>query len=72
MKYKVLFSKKCTSRQYENITFSCEVESDDEDLPVEYFKDLVVEKVNRWIDAELVAMGLPPVSKATLKEIQIC
>ena len=72
MKYKVLFAKKVTTRQYENLTFSCEIESDDGEVPAEYVKDLVVGKVNEWVDQELVAMGLPPVSKATLREIQIC
>jgi hypothetical protein len=68
VKYRVLFAKKVTSRQYENITFSCEVESDDGDTPIDYVKSLVVEKVNGWIDAELRSMGLPPLQEAAVLE----
>jgi len=64
MKYKILFAKKVTTRQYENLTFSFEVESDDGEIPAEYMKALVVEKVNDWIDAELRGMGLPPLQEA--------
>jgi len=59
LKYRVLFAKKVTTRQYENLTFSYEVESDDGEIPAEYTKALVVGKVNAWIDAELREMGLP-------------
>jgi hypothetical protein len=64
MKYRVLFAKKVTTRQYENLTFSCEIESDDGEIPATYAKDLVVGKVNDWIDAELRSMGLPPLQEA--------
>jgi hypothetical protein len=64
MKYKILFAKKVTTKQYENITFSYEVESDDGEIPAEYAKALVVEKVKGWIDAELRVMGLPPLQEA--------
>jgi len=60
MKYRILFAKKVTTRQYENLTFSYEVESDDSEVPAEYAKTLVVGKVNEWIDAELGAMSLSP------------
>jgi hypothetical protein len=64
MKYRILFAKKVTSRQYENLTFSFEVESDDGDTPIDYVKSLVVEKVNGWIDEELIGMGLPPLAES--------
>jgi hypothetical protein len=31
---------------------------DDEETPMEYAKDTVVEKVEQWISAELASMGL--------------
>jgi hypothetical protein len=65
MKYRLLFSKKVTSRPYENISFSFEVESDDGEVPAEYTKALVVGKVNGWIDEELRKMGLPPLEEVT-------
>lgn len=64
MKYKIGFSKKATTRPYENIAFSFEVESDDGEIPAEYAKRLVVEKVNAWIGEELRVMGLPPIQEA--------
>jgi hypothetical protein len=64
MKYRILFAKKVTSRQYENITFSYEIESDDGEIPAEYAKAFVVGKVNDWIDAELRSMGLLSLQKA--------
>jgi len=64
LKYRVLFCKKATSRPYENIDFSFEIESDDSEVPVEYAKRLVVDKVNKWIDDELKSMGLLPLQEA--------
>jgi len=74
LKYRILFAKKVTSRQYENITFSYEVEGDDGEMPSDYTKALIVDKVDKWIDEELRSMGLPPLQEAAVleEEIRIC
>lgn len=58
MKYSIGFSRKVQTQPYENMEITLQAEFDDEQTPIEYAKDTVIEKVEGWIDTELAALGL--------------
>ena len=58
MKYTIGFSRKVQTQPYENMEVTLTAEFNDEETPMEYAKDTVIEKVEQWISAELASMGL--------------
>jgi len=58
LKYSIGFSRKVQTQPYENMEVTLTAEFDDEECPMEYAKDTVIEKVEQWIDTELASLGL--------------
>ena len=60
MKFTVCFERKVSTARYENITVSLNQEFDDDEIKPDQAFHRVREKVNNWIDTELVMLGLEP------------
>ncbi|GAI49844.1 unnamed protein product [marine sediment metagenome] len=57
-KFEVSYSRKKQTLQYENITITLTAEFDDKDVTYDGAFSLVREKVNQWIEQELIMLGL--------------
>ena len=57
-KFEVRYSRKVQTLPYENITITLTAEFDDEDMTHDGAFSLVREKVNQWVEQDLVMLGL--------------
>ncbi|GAG90278.1 unnamed protein product [marine sediment metagenome] len=57
-KFEISYSRKVQTLQYENITVTLTKEFDDKDIKYDAAFSQVREKVNEWIENELIMLGL--------------
>ena len=57
-KFSIAYARKVQTIQYENITIGLTAEFDDKDTTHDGAFSLVREKVNQWIEQDLIMMGL--------------
>lgn len=57
-KFSISYSRKVQTIPYENITVTLTAEFDDEDITHDGAFSMVREKVTRWIEQDLVMLGL--------------
>ena len=57
-KFEVRYSRKVTTVRFENVEMSFTAEFDDEDITYDAAFSMVREKVNQWIEQELIMLGV--------------
>jgi len=57
-KFSILYSRKVQTHPYENVTITLTIEFDDKDTTHDGAFSLVREKVNQWVEQELIMLGL--------------
>lgn len=57
-KFEVRYTKKVQTIRFENIEVAFTAEFDDEDTTYDAAFSLVREKVNQWVEQELIMLGL--------------
>lgn len=57
-KFEIRFSKKVQTERFENLEVALSAEFDDKDITHDCAFNLVREKVNQWVEQELIMMGL--------------
>lgn len=58
MKYSISYSRTVETVPYENIKVNLTQEFDDEEIKPDLAYSLVKDKVGKWIETELIMMGL--------------
>ena len=57
-KFEVSYSRKVQTIQFENLSVFLTVEFDDEDITYDAAFSLVRDKVNQWVEQDLIMLGL--------------
>ncbi len=57
-KFEVRYSRKVTTVRFENVEIAFTAEFDDEDITHDAAFSQVRDKVNRWIEQDLIMLGL--------------
>lgn len=57
-KFEVSYSRKVQTIQFENLSVGLQGEFDDEDITYDAAFSLIREKVNQWVEQELIMLGL--------------